>query len=72
MASNEIVSTLRARSGKRLRITFSDEIVQTVMVGPIDDEGFLHSGPDCADPLAFWTRFEDVKTLEALPESLGQ
>jgi hypothetical protein len=64
MPSEEIISTLRASQGKRVRLTFADEVAQTVVVGTVDDEGFLHSGPDCVDPYAFWTRFEDVKLLE--------
>jgi hypothetical protein len=64
MPSEKITSTLRASQGKRVRLTFADEVVQTVVVGSVDDEGFLHSGPDCADPYAFWTRFEEVKLLE--------
>ena len=67
MPSEKIISTLRASQGKRVRLTFADEVVQTVVVGSVDDEGFLHSGPDCADPYALWTRFEEVKLLE--PES---
>jgi hypothetical protein len=49
---------------KQLRVKVSDGVVQTVVVGALDDDGFLHSGPDCADPYAFWTRFEDVNVLE--------
>jgi hypothetical protein len=37
--------------------------VQTVIIGTIDDEGFLHR--DGVDPQVFWTRFEDVDALEA-------
>ena len=67
MLSEEIISTLRASQGKRVRLTFAGEVAQTVVVGTVDDEGFLHSGPDCADPYAFWTRYEDVKLLELEP-----
>lgn len=62
MPSEEIISTLRASQGKRVRVTFADEVILTV-VGTVDDEGFLHSS-DCADPYAFWTRFEEVKLPE--------
>ena len=64
MPNEEIISALRASQGKRVRLAFADEVVQTVVVGTVDDEGFLHSGPDCADPYACWTRFEGVKLLE--------
>jgi len=50
--------------GKRVRLKFADEVVQTVVVGSVDDEGFLHSGPDFADAFAFWTRFEGVGLLD--------
>jgi len=50
--------------GKRVRLKFADEVVQTVVVGSVDDEGFLHSGPDFADAFAFWTRFEGVELLD--------
>jgi hypothetical protein len=64
MPIENIISILRAGAGNRVRLAFSDDIVQTVVVGSVDDEGFLHSSPDCADPYAFWTRFEGVKLLE--------
>lgn len=48
-----------------MRVTFSDGLVQTVIVGTVDNAGFLHHGTDCADPQVFWTRFEDVNALEA-------
>jgi hypothetical protein len=56
---------LRASSGRLMRVTFSDGVVQTVIIGTVDKAGFLHRGIDAADPQVFWTRFEDVDTLEA-------
>jgi hypothetical protein len=63
METKKIISSLRASSGRPMRVTFSDGVVQTVIIGPIDDEGFLHCGG--ADPQVFWTRFENVDALEA-------
>jgi len=65
MATEEIINSLRASSGRPMRVTFSDGVVQTVVIGTIDKAGFLHRGIDSADPQVFWTRFEDVDTLEA-------
>jgi hypothetical protein len=48
-----------------MRVTFSDGVLQTVIIGTTDDEGFLHRTADGADPQIFWTRFEDVNMLEA-------
>ena len=56
---------LRASSGQLMRVTFSDGVVQTVIIGTVDKAGFLHRGIDGADPQVFWTRFEDVDALEA-------
>ena len=64
MPNEKIISTLRSSLGKRVRLKFADEVVQTVVVGSVDDEGFLHSGPDLADAFAFWTRFEGVELLD--------
>lgn len=64
MTTTEIIRTLQASVGKRIRITFDDGIVQRVIVSSVDDEGFLHSGEDGADPQAFWTSFESITLLE--------
>lgn len=64
-AIEEIIHSLRASSGRLMRITFSDGVVQKVIIDTVDNAGFLHHGPDCADPQVFWTRFEDVNALEA-------
>lgn len=48
-----------------MRIKFSDGIVQTVIIGTLDNEGFLHCGVGAADAQMFWTRFQDVHALEA-------
>jgi hypothetical protein len=65
VGTEEIINCLRASSGRRMRVTFSDGVVQMVIIGPVDDEGFLHCDPDGADRQAFWTRFKDVDALEA-------
>lgn len=64
-ATEKIINSLRVSSGKLMRVTFSDGVVQTVIIGTTDDEGFLHRDADGADPQIFWTRFEDVNALEA-------
>ncbi len=64
MTPGQVIDTLQANLGKRIRITFDDGLIQTVIVSSVDDEGFLHSGPDCADPQGFWTRFESVARVE--------
>lgn len=64
MTRNEVADLLEANIGKRIRITFDDGVIQSVEVSSVDDEGFLHSGPDGGDPQAFWTRFEGVTLIE--------
>ena len=63
-ATEEIINSLRVSSGKLMRVTFSDGVVQTVIIGRTDHEGFLHRNSDGEDSQIFWTRFEDVNTLE--------
>ena len=63
-ATEEIINSLRVSSGKLMRVTFSDGVVQTVIIGTTDHEGFLHRNCDGEDSQIFWTRFEDVNTLE--------
>jgi hypothetical protein len=64
MTAEEIVDVLRANSGKRLRVTFGDGVVESILIGSVDGEGFVHSGPDGESPHSFWTRIEDVRLLE--------
>jgi hypothetical protein len=64
-ATEKIIASLRVSSGKLMRVTFSDGVLQRVIIGTTDDEGFLHRDADGADPQTFWTRFEDVNALEA-------
>jgi hypothetical protein len=64
MTATEILDALNANVGKRVRVTFDDGIVQSVEISSVDEEGFLHSGPDGTDPHGFWTRFEDVTLVE--------
>ena len=60
MTPQEIIETLRANVGKRVVITFDDGVVQSVNVNSVDQEGFVHSGPDGEGPEHFWTRFTSV------------
>jgi hypothetical protein len=65
MTREEVADVLRANQGKRLRVTFADGVVESVLIGSVDAEGFVHSGPGGESPESFWTRFEDVSLLEA-------
>lgn len=64
LRTEEIILCLRASLGRRMRVAFSDGVVQAVIIGPVDDAGFLHCDADAADGQAFWTRFKDVEALE--------
>jgi hypothetical protein len=64
MTATAILDALKANIGKRVRVTFNDGIVQSVEISSVDEEGFLHSGPDGAEPHGFWTRFEGVTLVE--------
>jgi hypothetical protein len=64
MTPEKIIDVLRANTGKRLRVTFLDGVVESVLIGSVDSEGFVHSGPDGESPDGFWTRLEDVELLE--------
>jgi hypothetical protein len=52
------------RIGRRVRVTFEDGVTQTVDIGSVDDEGFVHSGENGTDPDRYWTRFESVSRIE--------
>jgi hypothetical protein len=71
MTPTEVADALQKNIDKRLRITFDDGIIQSVSVHSVDQEGFLHSGPDGTDPTQFWTRFEGVKLIEIDSTSVG-
>jgi len=70
----EIEAALRANNRKRARITFDDGVVQVVDIHSVDDEGFVHRGPNGepelslrAEPVGsgfFWTRFGSVVSVE--------
>jgi hypothetical protein len=64
MTATEILDALNANVGKRVRVTFDDGVIQSVEINSVDEEGFLHSGPDGTDPDGFWTRFEGVTLVE--------
>ena len=50
----------------RVRVTFVDGVLQRVDIAGVDDEGFVHSGPDGANPRGYWTPFESVTRVEAV------
>lgn len=64
MTRDEIKSIVDVSGGRRLRITFSDGVTQSVDVAAVDDEGVLHSGPDGSEPKGYWTRFESIVAIE--------
>jgi hypothetical protein len=53
MTSEEIVDVLRANTEKWLRVTFRDGVVQFFLIGSVDAEGFVHSGPNGESPQGF-------------------
>jgi len=64
MTREEVQTVLRANIGQRLHITFDDNVVWSTDITSVDDEGFLHSGPDGTEPDGYWTRFEGVLLIE--------
>jgi hypothetical protein len=64
MTSEEIVDVLRANTEKWLRVTFRDGVVQFFLIGSVDAEGFVRSGPNGESPQGFGHGLEDVTLLE--------
>lgn len=60
MTRDEIAAIVEVSSGRRIQITFSDGVTQSVDVAAVDDEGVLHSGPEGNEPAGYWTRFENI------------
>jgi hypothetical protein len=46
-----------------VRVTWEDGDSQSVDINAVDDEGFLHGGPDGIEQRDWWTRFESVAAL---------
>ena len=46
MTEKEVEAALRANAGQRAHITFDDGVVQVVDIHGVDDDGFVHSGPN--------------------------
>jgi len=65
MTVKQIRDILFKNMDKRLQITFADDVVQSVDINAVDDEGFLHSGPDGIEQRFWWTRFEDIKSINS-------
>jgi hypothetical protein len=63
MTPQEVELFLRAHAAERLRATFSDGVVWSVDIDSVDDEGFLHSGPNGENARKFWTRFEGITDI---------
>lgn len=68
MTPDEVARILKANDGKRVRVTFVDGVTQSVDVSSVDEEGFVHSGPDGVEPQHYWTRFESIVTVEVLSD----
>ena len=64
MTRSEIVQSLAANIGKQVRVAFSDGELFAVSIVNIDDEGFVHKMVDADDAQFYWTRFEDVITVQ--------
>jgi len=64
MTSDEIETILTENVGCRVRLTWADGVTQSIKIGSVDDEGFLHSGPGGIDPDYWWTRLESVVRIE--------
>jgi hypothetical protein len=54
---------LSAIDGNRLLVTFDDGVVESLLIGSVDDEGFTCSAPG-GDSYDFWARHEDVRLVE--------
>lgn len=68
MTPEEVRRALLQNEFRRVRVTFADHVIQSVDIAAVDDEGFLHSGPDGAEPRGWWTRFESVLLVEPLTD----
>jgi len=68
MTRTEIAEFLRAHRGRRVLVTWEDGESQRVDINSVDDEGFLHSGPDGIEQASWWTRFEGVCALAVADE----
>jgi len=66
MSERDIKTLLRQNAGKRVRLTFADNVTWIVDISSVDDEGVLHSGPEGIEP-ARWTRFESIVNVESDP-----
>jgi hypothetical protein len=64
MTRDEVITVLSANRGKRARVTFSDDVGWWCDITNVDDEGFVHSGPDGNEPASYWTRYDDVLLVE--------
>lgn len=54
--------------GMKKRSEFIDGVTQSVEIGSVGDEGFLHSGPEqSGDSNDFWTRLESVRSIQQEP-----
>jgi hypothetical protein len=63
MTRKEVKAFLLANEGKRVRVTYADGLIQSVDVVSVDDEGFVHSGPDGETPQGFWSDFDGITEL---------
>jgi hypothetical protein len=64
MTREEIETLVAAHPGRRFRVTFAGGVTEALYIGPIDDEGFMNSGPGSNEPDLCWTRFDSVSKIE--------
>ncbi|HEY8996640.1 MAG TPA: hypothetical protein VIM60_02005 [Edaphobacter sp.] len=64
MTVEQIKEILRTYTGMRLRIIYFDDKAWSVDVDCVDEDGFLHSGPEGAGQRQYWTRYEAVKFID--------
>jgi hypothetical protein len=63
MSRDEVKAILEANEGGRVRVTYTDGEVWSVDISSVDEEGFVHSGPNGENTDGFWTRFEHVSDV---------
>jgi hypothetical protein len=66
MSREQIIEILAANIDKWVQVTFDDGHVESITVQSVDDEGFLHSGPDGINPGFYWSIFDEVTAVRGM------
>jgi len=66
MTRDEVMNRLAEFKKGRIRITYSDGVVESVDIHSIDEDGILHSGPDGKEPARWWTHFGYIKAIDSV------